>query len=257
MQALGLGFMVTIVVLVWFFFNTIKILKQYERGVIFTLGKVASEGGVKGPGLIILLPGIQKMVRVGLRTVTMDVPSQDVITKDNVTVKVNAVVYFRVIDPRKAIVEVEDFYYATSLIAQTTLRSILGQNALDDLLSNREAINAELQKVIDLQTEPWGVKVTTVEVKNVDLPAEMQRAIAIQAQAERERRAKIIHAEGELQASAKLGEAAAVIAKNPIALQLRYLQTLTEIGTEKNTTIVFPLPMDLISVFQKFVEKKA
>jgi len=255
-QALGLGFMVTIVVLVWFFFNTVKILKQYERGVIFTLGKVAQDGGVKGPGMIILLPGIQKMVRVSLRTVTMDVPAQDVITKDNVTVKVNAVVYFRVIDPKKAVVEVEDFYYATSLISQTTLRSILGQNQFDDLLSNREAINAELQKVIDQQTEPWGVKVTTVEVRNVDLPAEMQRAIAIQAQAERERRAKIIHAEGELQASAKLGEAAAVISKNPIALQLRYLQTLTEIGTEKNTTIVFPLPIDIFSAFQKMIEKK-
>jgi regulator of protease activity HflC (stomatin/prohibitin superfamily) len=256
MQAIGLGLMVAVVIIIWFLFNTVKILKQYERGVIFTLGKVALEGGVKGPGLIILIPGIQKMVRVGLRTVTMDVPAQDVITKDNVTVKVNAVVYFRVIDPRRAIVEVEDFYYATSLIAQTTLRSVLGQNSLDDLLSNREAINAELQKVIDLQTEPWGVKVTTVEVKNVDLPAEMQRAIAIQAQAERERRAKIIHAEGELQASAKLGEAAAVISKNPIALQLRYLQTLTEIGTEKNTTIVFPLPIEFISAFQKLVEKK-
>jgi len=255
-QALGLGVMVTVVVLVWFFFNTIKILKQYERGVIFTLGKVALEGGVKGPGMIILIPGIQKMVRVSLRTVTMDVPAQDVITRDNVTVKVNAVVYFRVIDPKKAVVEVEDFYYATSLISQTTLRSILGQNQFDDLLSNREAINAELQKVIDQQTEPWGVKVTTVEVRNVDLPAEMQRAIAIQAQAERERRAKIIHAEGELQASAKLGEAAAVISKNPIALQLRYLQTLTEIGTEKNTTIVFPLPIDIFSAFQKLAEKK-
>jgi len=256
MQALGLGFMVAVIIIVWFLFNTVKILKQYERGVIFTLGKVALEGGVKGPGMILLIPGIQKMVRVSLRTVTMDVPSQDVITKDNVTVKVNAVVYFRVIDPQRAIIEVEDFYYATSLIAQTTLRSILGQNSLDDLLSNREAINAELQKVIDLQTEPWGVKVTTVEVKNVDLPAEMQRAIAIQAQAERERRAKIIHAEGELQASAKLGEAAAVISRNPIALQLRYLQTLTEIGTEKNTTIVFPLPIEFISAFQKLVEKK-
>ena len=256
MQAYGLGLLIFIFLGGWFLFNTLKILKQYERGVIFTLGKVSLEHGVKGPGLIVLLPGIQKMVRVSLRTVTMDVPSQDVITKDNVTVKVNAVVYFRVIDPRKAIVEVEDFYYATSLIAQTTLRSILGQNTLDDLLSNREAINAELQKVIDQQTEPWGVKVTTVEVKNVDLPAEMQRAIAIQAQAERERRAKIIHAEGELQASAKLGEAAAVISKNPIALQLRYLQTLTEIGTEKNTTIVFPLPIDIFSAFLKLVEKK-
>lgn len=256
MEAIGLGVMVTAVIIVWFLFNTIKILKQYERGVIFTLGKVALVGGVKGPGVIILIPGIQKMVRVSLRTVTMDVPSQDVITRDNVTVKVNAVVYFRVMDPRKAILEVEDFYYATSLISQTTLRSILGQNMFDDLLSNREAINAELQKVIDLQTEPWGVKVTAVEVRNVDLPAEMQRAIAIQAQAERERRAKIIHAEGELQASAKLSEAAGVISKNPIALQLRYLQTLTEIGTEKNSTIVFPLPIDLISAFQKLVEKK-
>jgi regulator of protease activity HflC (stomatin/prohibitin superfamily) len=256
MQQALLGLIVVFFVGGWFLFNTLKILKQYERGVIFTLGKVSLTHGVKGPGIIILIPGIQKMVRVSLRTVTMDVPAQDVITKDNVTVKVNAVVYFRVIDPRKAIVEVEDFYYATSLISQTTLRSILGQNMFDDLLSNREAINAELQKVIDLQTEPWGVKVTTVEVRNVDLPAEMQRAIAIQAQAERERRAKIIHAEGELQASAKLSEAAGVISKNPMALQLRYLQTLTEIGTEKNTTIVFPLPIDLVSAFQKMADKK-
>ncbi|MBS1243190.1 MAG: hypothetical protein H6R44_945 [Nitrospirae bacterium] len=254
-QAFGLGFMIFIFIVAWLLFNIFKILKQYERGVIFTLGRVPDEGGVKGPGLIILWPGIQKMVRVGLRTVTMDVPSQDVITKDNVSVKVNAVVYFRVIDPRKAIIEVEDFYYATSQIAQTTLRSILGQNALDDLLSNREAINAELQKVIDDQTEPWGVKVTAVEVKNVDLPAEMQRAIAIQAQAERERRAKIIHAEGELQAATKLGEAAAIISKDPVALQLRYLQTLTEIGTEKNTTIVFPLPIDLMAAFKKIADK--
>jgi regulator of protease activity HflC (stomatin/prohibitin superfamily) len=256
MQAIGLGLLVAVVIVVWFLFNTVKILRQYERGVIFTLGKVSLDRGVKGPGLILLVPAIQKMVRVSLRTVTMDVPAQDVITKDNVTVKVNAVVYFRVIDPSKAVVEVEDFYYATSLISQTTLRSILGQNMFDDLLSNREAINAELQKVIDQQTEPWGVKVTTVEVRNVDLPAEMQRALAIQAQAERERRAKIIHAEGELQASAKLGEAASVISKNPIALQLRYLQTLTEIGTEKNTTIVFPLPIDIVSAFQKLANKE-
>jgi len=254
-QMYGFGFIIFVFIVGWFLFNTLKILKQYERGVIFTLGKVPDDGGVKGPGIIVLLPGIQKMVRVGLRTVTMDVPSQDVITKDNVSVKVNAVVYFRVIDPRKAILEVEDYFYATSQIAQTTLRSILGQNALDDLLSNREAINAELQKVIDDQTEPWGVKVTAVEVKNVDLPAEMQRAIAIQAQAERERRAKIIHAEGELQASHKLGEAAAIISKDPVALQLRYLQTLTEIGTEKNTTIVFPLPIDLMTAFKKIAEK--
>ncbi len=255
-QAFGLGVIVVIFIGGWFLFNTLKILKQYERGVIFTLGRVSLEHGVKGPGLIILIPGIQKMVRVSLRTVTMDVPSQDIITRDNVTVKVNAVVYFRVIDPRRAIIEVEDFYYATSLISQTSLRSVLGQNALDDLLSNREAINAELQKVIDLQTEPWGVKVTTVEVKNVDLPAEMQRAIAIQAQAERERRAKIIHAEGELQASTKLAEAAEIISKNSTALQLRYLQTLTEIASEKNSTIIFPLPIDLISAFQKFIGKK-
>lgn len=256
LQTIGVGVIVAVIIAVWFFVNTIKILRHFERGVIFTLGKVAQVGGVKGPGLIILIPGIQKMVRVSLRTVTMDVPSQDVITKDNVTVKVNAVVYFRVMDPRKAILEVEDFYYATSLISQTTLRSILGQNQFDDLLSNRESINAELQKVIDEQTEPWGVKVTAVEVRNVDLPAEMQRAIAIQAQAERERRAKIIHAEGELQASTKLSEAADVISRNPTALQLRYLQTLTEIGVEKNSTIIFPLPIDLLTAFQKMVEKK-
>jgi regulator of protease activity HflC (stomatin/prohibitin superfamily) len=255
-QLFGAGVLFLIFLFLMILYNIVKVLKQYERGVIFTLGKVSVEHGVKGPGLILLWPGIQKLVRVSLRTVTMDVPAQDVITKDNVTVKVNAVVYFRIIDPRKAIIEVEDFYYATSLIAQTTLRSILGQNALDDLLSNREAINAELQKVIDLQTEPWGVKVTTVEVKNVDLPAEMQRAIAIQAQAERERRAKVIHAEGELQASAKLSEAANIISVNPVTLQLRYLQTLTEIASEKNSTIIFPLPIDLISSFQKILEKK-
>jgi regulator of protease activity HflC (stomatin/prohibitin superfamily) len=256
MQIFATSFLFTIVVVLAILYNIIKILKQYERGVIFTLGKVSIEQGVKGPGIIFLWPGIQKMVRVSLRTVTMDVPSQDVITKDNVTVKVNAVVYFRVIDPQKAIIEVEDFYYATSQIAQTTLRSILGQNTFDDLLSNREAINAELQKVIDQQTEPWGVKVTTVEVKNVDLPAEMQRAIAIQAQAERERRAKIIHAEGELQAATKLAEASEIISKNPTSLQLRYLQTLTEIASEKNSTIIFPLPIDLLSAFQKLVAKK-
>ncbi len=237
-------------------YNTLKIVRQYERALIFTLGKVSLTRGVKGPGLIILIPGIQKMVRVSLRTVTLDVPPQDVITRDNVTVKVNAVVYFRVIDPRKAILEVEDYFYATSLISQTTLRSILGQNNLDDLLANREAINAELQKVIDQQTEPWGIKVTAVEVRNVDLPVEMQRAIARQAEAERERRAKVIHAEGELQASTKLAEAASVLAQTPTALQLRYLQTLTEIGTEKNSTIIFPLPIDLVTAFQKLLEKK-
>src|SRR5512142_1528144 len=217
MQIFATSVVFTIIVILAILYNIIKILKQYERGVIFTLGKVSVEHGVKGPGIIFLWPGIQKMVRVSLRTVTMDVPSQDVITKDNVTVKVNAVVYFRVIDPSKAIVEVEDFYYATSQIAQTTLRSVLGQNTFDDLLSNREAINAELQKVIDLQTEPWGVKVTTVEVKNVDLPQEMLRAIARQAEAERERRAKVIHAEGEFQASQKLADAAKIIASEPTA----------------------------------------
>src|SRR5512143_3234286 len=256
MQIFATSVLFTIIVVLAILYNIIKILKQYERGVIFTLGKVSVEHGVKGPGIIFLWPGIQKMVRVSLRTVTKDVPAQDVITKDNVTGKVNAVVYFRVIDPAKAIIEVEDFYYATSQIAQTTLRSVLGQNTFDDLLSNREAINAELQKVIDLQTEPWGVKVTTVEVKNVDLPAEMQRAIAIQAQAERERRAKVIHAEGELQAATKLSEASDIISKNPTSLQLRYLQTLTEIASEKNSTIIFPLPIDLISAFQKMVGKK-
>jgi regulator of protease activity HflC (stomatin/prohibitin superfamily) len=255
-QAFGLGFLIFVFIVGWFLFNTLKILKQYERGVIFTLGRVSEVGGVKGPGIIILIPGIQKMVRVGLRTVTMDVPAQDIVTKDNVTVKVNAVIYFRVIDPKKAILEVEDYFYATSQISQTTLRSILGQNALDDLLSNRESINAELQKVIDDQTEPWGIKVTNVEVKNVDLPAEMQRALARQAEAERERRAKIIHAEGELQASTKLSEASDIISRNPTALQLRYLQTLTEIGTEKNTTIVFPLPIDIMKAFLGTSDKK-
>ncbi len=255
LQATGLSILVFLFIVGWLLFNIFKILKQYERGVIFTLGRVSAQRGVKGPGLIILWPGIQKMVRVSLRTVTMDVPSQDIVTKDNVTVKVNAVVYFRVIDPKKAILEVEDYFYATSQIAQTTLRSILGQNALDDLLSNRENINAELQKVIDDQTEPWGIKVTNVEVKNVDLPVEMQRALARQAEAERERRAKIIHAEGELQASSKLSEASDIISRNPTALQLRYLQTLTEIGTEKNTTIIFPLPIDLLRAFSLPADK--
>ncbi|MBI5641306.1 MAG: slipin family protein [Nitrospirae bacterium] len=226
--------------------SAIRILKEYERGVVFRLGRIIP---VKGPGLVLIWPIIDKLVRVSLRTVTMDVPPQDVITRDNITVKVNAVIYFRPLDPVKAITEVEDFYYATSQIAQTTLRSILGQSQLDDLLSKRDELNAELQKVIDFQTEPWGIKVSTVEVKNVDLPVEMQRAIAKQAEAERERRAKIIHAEGEFQASQKLSDAANVIASQPIALQLRYLQTLTEIAAEKNSTILFPIPMDLLKPF--------
>ncbi|HKQ19963.1 MAG TPA: slipin family protein [Candidatus Eisenbacteria bacterium] len=220
----------------------IKVLREYERGVIFRLGRVI---GAKGPGLIFLIPIIDKMVKVPLRTVTMDVPPQDVITRDNVSVKVNAVIYFRVLDPNRAVLEVENYLYATSQIAQTTLRSTLGESDLDELLSQREKINKELQQVIDKHTEPWGIKVSTVEVKNVDLPQEMQRAIARQAEAERERRAKVINAEGELQASHKLMEAAVVIAKQPIALQLRYLQTLSEIATENNSTTIFPVPIDL------------
>ncbi len=242
------GFIFVVVVIVYFLTSAIKILKEYERGVVFRLGRVIP---VKGPGLVIIWPVIDKLVRVSLRTVTMDVPPQDIITKDNITVKVNAVIYFRPIDPIKAITEVEDFYYATSQISQTSLRSILGQSQLDDLLTNREQLNAELQKVIDFQTEPWGIKVTAVEVKNVDLPQEMLRAIARQAEAERERRAKIIHAEGEFQASQKLADAANIIAAAPSALQLRFLQTLTEIATEKNSTIIFPVPIDLIKPFME------
>jgi len=235
-----------IFLLVYFLAAAIKILKEYERGVIFRLGRIIP---VKGPGLVIIWPVIDKLVRVSLRIVTMDVPSQDVITKDNISVKVNAVVYFRVMHPIMAITEVEDFYFATSQIAQTTLRSILGQSQLDDLLMKRDEVNAELQKVIDFQTEPWGIKVTAVEVKNVDLPVEMQRAIAKQAEAERERRAKIIHAEGEFQAAQKLTDASNVISSSPSALQLRFLQTLAEIATEKNSTIIFPVPIDLIKPF--------
>ncbi|TAN43861.1 MAG: slipin family protein [Nitrospirae bacterium] len=233
--------------------SAIKILKEYERGVVFRLGRIIP---IRGPGLVLIWPIIDKLVKVSLRTVTMDVPPQDIITKDNITVKVNAVIYFRPIDPIRAITEVEDFYYATSQIAQTTLRSILGQSQLDDLLAKRDELNAELQKVIDIQTEPWGVKVSAVEVKNVDLPPEMLRAIAKQAEAERERRAKIIHAEGEFQASQKLADAAKIISSEPATLQLRFLQTLTEIATEKNSTIVFPVPIDIIKHFMERVEKK-
>jgi regulator of protease activity HflC (stomatin/prohibitin superfamily) len=222
--------------------SSIKILREYERAVIFRLGRAV---GAKGPGLILLIPFVDKMVRVQLRTVAMDVPPQDVITKDNVSVKVNAVIYFRVLDANRAVLEVENYLYATSQIAQTTLRSTLGESDLDELLSKREKINQELQAVIDRHTEPWGIKVSTVEVKNVDLPQEMQRAIARQAEAERERRAKVINAEGELQASQKLTEAAGVLATQPLAMQLRYLQTLAEIATENNSTTVFPIPIDL------------
>jgi regulator of protease activity HflC (stomatin/prohibitin superfamily) len=240
------GLIFLIILLAFIIINIIKILREYERGVIFRLGRLIP---VKGPGIIILIPFVDKLVKVDLRTVTFDVPAQDIITQDNISVKVNAVVYFRVLDPAKAITAVEDFHYATSQISQTTLRSVLGQSSLDELLSKRDELNAQLQKIIDDQTEPWGIKVTTVEVKNVDLPQEMLRAIARQAEAERERRAKIIHAEGEFQASKKLSEAASIIAAEPMALQLRFLQTLTEIAAEKNSTTIFPLPIDLITPF--------
>ncbi len=228
--------------------NAIRILQEYERGVIFRLGRMI---GVKGPGLILLIPLVDRMVKVSLRTVTMDVPPQDVITKDNVTVKVNAVIYFMVMEPAKAIIAVEDYFYATSMIAQTTLRSVLGQVDLDDLLSNREEINQRLQKIIDDQTEPWGIKVSVVEVKNVDLPQEMIRAISQQAEAERTRRAKVIHATGEFQAAAKLTEAAKVMEQSQYTLQLRFLQTLTEVAAEKNSTLIFPVPIDLLTPFMR------
>jgi regulator of protease activity HflC (stomatin/prohibitin superfamily) len=228
--------------------SAIKILREYERGVVFRLGRLI---GAKGPGLIIIIPGIDKLIKVSLRTVTLDIPPQDVITKDNVSVKVNAVVYFRVIDPNKALTEVENYLYATSQLAQTTLRSVVGQVDLDDLLSRRDKINIQLQEILDAHTDPWGIKVSLVETKSVDLPAEMQRAIAKQAEAEREKRAKIIHAEGEFQASEQLTQAANIISTNPQALQLRFLQTLAEIATEKNSTIIFPVPIDVISNFVK------
>ena len=228
---------------------SIKVVKEYERAVVFRLGRLLKTH--KGPGIIIIIPFIDKWVRVSLRLVVMDVPPQDIITRDNVSVKVNAVVYFRVIDPNKAVTEVEDFMYATSQLAQTTLRSILGMNELDDLLSDRERINSELQNVLDTHTDPWGIKVTAVEVKHVDLPQEMQRAMAKQAEAERERRAKVINAEGEFQAAAKLIEAASLMEAHPIALQLRYLQTLREVATENNSTTLFPIPLDVISHFMK------
>ncbi|TLY14421.1 MAG: slipin family protein [Nitrospirae bacterium] len=232
------------------------VLREYERAVVFRFGRIArGVVGGNGPGVVVIIPLVDKLVRVSLRTVAMDVPPQDVITKDNVSVKVNAVIYFRVVDQQRAIIEVEDYLYATSMMAQTTLRSVLGQSQLDDLLAKREQINAELQRIIDQQTEPWGVKVTAVEVKNVDLPQEMQRAIARQAEAERERRAKVIHAEGEFQASQRLADAANIISQNPAALQLRYLQTLVEIAAEKNSTTIFPVPIDVLAPFIKSMEK--
>lgn len=233
------------------------VLREYERAVVFRFGRVASGIiGKNGPGVVVIIPLVDKLVRVSLRTVAFDVPSQDVITKDNVSVKVNAVVYFRVVDQQKAIIEVEDYVYATSMMSQTTLRSVLGQSNLDDLLSKRDEINSELQRIIDTQTEPWGIKVSAVEVKNVDLPQEMQRAIAKQAEAERERRSKVIHAEGEFQAAQRLYEAANVMAQNPISLQLRYLQTLVEVAGDRSSTTIFPIPIDIITPLLKSLEKK-
>jgi regulator of protease activity HflC (stomatin/prohibitin superfamily) len=229
--------------------SAIRILREYERGVVFRLGRLIGNGGVKGPGLILLIPVIDKMVKVSLRTIVLDVPPQDVITQDNVSIKVNAVVYFRVIEPQKAIVQVENFLAATSQISQTTLRSVLGQSELDDLLSQRDKINHKLQQIIDANTEPWGVKVTNVEVKQIDLPQEMQRAMAKQAEAERERRSKVIAAEGEFQASQRLADAAKILGEHSSALTLRYLQTLKEIAGDKNSTTIFPVPIDLLKPF--------
>ncbi len=253
MVAFSTVFLIFVVFLAILLGNAVRILREYERGVIFRLGRLV---GVKGPGLILLIPIVDKMVKVSLRTIVMDVPPQDVITKDNVSVKVSAVVYFRVILPDKAIVEVENFLFATSQLSQTTLRSILGQSELDELLAERDKINRALQKIIDLQTEPWGIKISNVEVKHIDLPVEMQRAMARQAEAERERRAKVIHAEGEFGASQRLAEAAKVIESHPMALQLRFLQTLTEVASEKNSTIIFPVPIDLIAPFLENATRK-
>jgi regulator of protease activity HflC (stomatin/prohibitin superfamily) len=250
----GLFTTIAILVLVIFFLSAaLRILREYERGVIFRLGRIIN---AKGPGLIILIPIIDKMLKVSLRLVAMDVEPQDVITRDNVSVKVNAVIYFRVIDPVKAIVEVENYSYAMSQLAQTTLRSVCGQAELDDLLSEREKINTELQEILDTHTDPWGIKVATVELKHIDLPTEMQRAMARQAEAERERRAKVINAEGEFQAAAKLSEASVIIEKHPIALQLRYLQTMAEVATESNSTTIFPLPIELFRPFLSLLEKE-
>jgi regulator of protease activity HflC (stomatin/prohibitin superfamily) len=240
-----------LVLVLIFLSSAVKILNEYERGVVFRLGRVI---GSKGPGLILLIPAIDKMVRVDLRVVAMDVPAQDVITRDNVTIKVSAVLYFRVIDPNRAIVGVENYLYATSQLSQTTLRSVCGQAELDELLAEREKINEHLQEILDKDTEPWGVKVAKVEIKNIDLPQEMQRAIAKQAEAERERRAKVIGAEGEFQAAQKLSDAAKIIGENPIALQLRYLQTLREVAAENNSTTIFPVPIDLLTPFMQMAK---
>jgi regulator of protease activity HflC (stomatin/prohibitin superfamily) len=242
------------VILVFYLVSSIQILNEYERGVIFRLGKLLAQP--KGPGVIFVFRPIDRIVRVSLRTVVFDVPPQDIITRDNVSVKVNAVVYFRVVDPRRAVVEVENYMYATSQLAQTTLRSVLGQAELDDLLAERDRLNQQLQQILDHQTDPWGIKVSAVEVKHVDLPQDMQRAMARQAEAEREKRAKIIHAEGELIASEKLAQAAGVLSREPAAITLRYLQTLTEIGAEQNSTIVFPLPLELMRMLGNAAERR-
>ena len=240
------GLLIAALIVVFYLISSIKILNEYERGVIFRLGKLLD--AAKGPGIVLVFAPIDRIVRVSLRTIVMDVPPQDVITRDNVSVKVNAVVYFRVMDPRKAIVEVESYHYATSQLAQTTLRSVLGEVELDDLLSERDRLNQQLAQILDQHTEPWGIKVASVAVKQVDLPPDMQRAMAKQAEAEREKRAKIVHAAGELEASTKLAQAAAVMAVEPVTITLRYLQTLTEIASEKNSTIIFPLPIELLNL---------
>jgi len=246
-------FIAALVLFILFLSAAIRVLKEYERGVIFRLGRVIK---AKGPGLIILIPVIDKMIKVSMRLVAMDVDPQDVITKDNVSVKVNAVIYFRVIEPIKAVVEVENYLYAMSQLAQTTLRSVCGQAELDELLSAREKINSQLQEILDTHTDPWGIKVTTVELKHIDLPQEMQRSMAKQAEAERERRAKVINAEGEFQAATKLAEASAIIRDHPVALQLRYLQTMREMSAEQNTTTIFPFPMDLFKPFLELMDKE-
>jgi len=238
------GFGVVAALLIMLVSSAVRVLREYERAVVFRLGRFT---GVKGPGLFLLIPIVDRMVRISLRVVTMDVPPQDVITRDNVSIKVNAVLYFRVVNPEEAVISVEDFFYATSQIAQTTMRSVVGEHELDQILSDRERLNQQLQTIIDERTDPWGIKVTAVEIKDVDLPQEMRRAIARQAESERERRAKIIHAEGEFQASEKLAAAAGIISKEPMALQLRYLSTLSEISSEQTTTIVFPVPIDFLT----------
>jgi regulator of protease activity HflC (stomatin/prohibitin superfamily) len=251
MEFIPLGFILAVIAML--LFSAFRILREYERGVVFMLGRFWK---VKGPGLVIILPGVQTMVKVDLRIIVMDVPPQDVISRDNVSVKVNAVVFFRVIDPQRAIIQVEDYYSATNQLAQTTLRSVLGKHELDEMLSERDRLNIDIQKILDAATDAWGIKVTMVEIKHVDIDPTMVRAIARQAEAERERRAKVIHAEGELQAAEKLQQAAAVLSQQPQAIQLRYLETLTVIAADKNSTIVFPLPMDLITPFLEMAKKK-